>query len=131
MDTLQTVESIPPPPTCGFTFSPLGPVFTYTINSVVYPSNTVHETFTNTDITFTSWVVTPPGVAILTYSWDFGDGNQAVGEIVHHTYIMATPQTRVSFCVTDNFRRQVCVGQLLNLRPGVPITVGAYIVRGP
>lgn len=44
---------------------------------------------------------------ILAWSWDFGDGNTATGEMVTHTYAEAGEYT-VTLCVTDDGRLESC-----------------------
>lgn len=127
--TLQTAESIPPAPTCGFSISPQGGNITYTIGGTVFTSQ-AKATFTETDLSFLGWVDAPPGVYITQYHWDFGDGSEAYGINPHHTYVVAAPETRVVFCVTDNFNRQICEGQLINLRAGVFMLIGGYTIIG-
>lgn len=130
MDTLQTVSTVPSAPSCTFSISPLGPPFSYSVGGTTFTPVNSHQVFSGVNLTFTGQVTVPPGVFIVEYYWNFGDGSEAYGVNTSHTYNVGAAETRVSFCITDNFKRQICSGKLLNLRPGLAITVGAYIVRG-
>jgi hypothetical protein len=53
----------------------------------------------NTALTFSSIVTLPPGLFILEYKWDFGDGAGGYGSSISHTYSAANPATQVSLNV--------------------------------
>ncbi|RJS81043.1 PKD domain-containing protein, partial [Methanophagales archaeon] len=70
------------PPTASFTYSPQNPV--------------VGE-----EITFDASSSTDPDGSIVSYEWDFGDGNTGSGKIVTHSYPSAGDYT-VTLTVTDD-----------------------------
>lgn len=84
---------------------------------------------TNQALTFTASAVIPAGVTIKEYRWDFGDGNFGFGPTVTYTYRVANPTTQVSLTITDSFSRQKTRAKLMNLRPGNPINVIAFVSR--
>jgi len=69
------------PPTANFTWTPLYPM----VGEVV---------------TFNASTSAPNGGTIVKYEWDFGDGENATGEVVTHTYLLAGNYT-VTLNVTD------------------------------
>ena len=76
-------ERIPnQPPTALFTFSPKNPLV-------------------NEEITFDASASTDPDGSIVSYEWDFGDGNTGSGKIVTHSYPSAGDYT-VTLTVTDD-----------------------------
>jgi len=76
-------EGIPnQPPTASFTFSPKNPLV-------------------NEEITFDASASTDPDGSIVSYEWDFGDGNTGSGKIVTHSYPSAGDYT-VTLTVTDD-----------------------------
>lgn len=110
-------------PTISIDFSPHGAAYSYTYNAVVYnPANTFRASIAG-PITFTAtasgfdWtqlqqgVVSPTATAVavalgaVEFFWDFGDGTQALGQVVTHTYKAVAPDIQVSLRVTDAYGR--------------------------
>ena len=60
-------------------------------------------------------VVPPPGVTILEYFWDFGDGHVGHGPTVTHTYEVADPDTAISLTVLDSLGREWSTQKALSL----------------
>lgn len=60
-------------------------------------------------------VVTPPGVTVLEYFWDFGDGHTGHGPTVTHTYEVADPDTGISLTVLDSLGREWSTQKALSL----------------
>lgn len=60
-------------------------------------------------------VITPEGIFIVDYLWRFGDGTEAKGSTVNHTYIVPNPLTRVSLVVTDSRGIRWSAAKSLNL----------------
>ena len=60
-------------------------------------------------------VVPPPGVTILEYFWDFGDGHTGHGPTVTHTYEVADPDTEISLTVLDSLGREWSTSKALSL----------------
>jgi len=76
-------EGIPnQPPKASFTFSPKNPLV-------------------NEEITFNASASTDPDGSIVSYEWDFGDGETASGKVVTHAYSDAGSYT-VTLTVTDD-----------------------------
>ncbi|MCU4140519.1 MAG: hypothetical protein MW690_000994 [Methanophagales archaeon] len=76
-------EGIPnQPPKASFTFSPKNPLV-------------------NEEITFDASASTDPDGSIVSYEWDFGDGETASGKVVTHAYSDAGSYT-VTLTVTDD-----------------------------
>jgi hypothetical protein len=104
----------------------------YLVNGQLYPPypasapyNTdtryqVYETPINVAITFDAgtsvviglglpYSVVPPGVSIVSYNWDLGDGNTATGPTVSgvvYNQTTAAPDTAVTLTVTDSLGRR-------------------------
>jgi len=55
----------------------------------------------NTTVTFNASLSTPDGGTIVSYAWNFGDGNTGTGMIVNHTYT-AYGTYNVTLTVTDS-----------------------------
>jgi hypothetical protein len=62
-----------------------------------------------------SHVIPPPGVSILEYFWDFGDGHTGHGPIVTHTYEVPDPTTSISLTVLDSLGREFSTSKALSL----------------
>lgn len=60
-------------------------------------------------------VVPPPGVTILEYFWDFGDGHVGHGPTVTHTYEVADPDTEISLTILDSLGREWSTSKALGL----------------
>jgi len=60
-------------------------------------------------------VIPPPGVSILEYFWDFGDGHTGYGPTVTHTYEVADPDTEISLTVLDSLGREWSTSKTLSL----------------
>jgi PKD domain len=60
-------------------------------------------------------VTAPPGITILEYFWDFGDGFTGHGPIVTHTYEVPDPTTSISLTVLDSLGREFSTSKALSL----------------
>lgn len=60
-------------------------------------------------------VIPPPGISILEYFWDFGDGHTGYGPIVTHTYEVPDPTTSISLTVIDSIGRAFSTSKALDL----------------
>jgi hypothetical protein len=60
-------------------------------------------------------VIAPPGISILEYLWDFGDGYTGYGPIVTHTYEVPDPTTAISLTVIDSLGREFSTSKALSL----------------
>lgn len=125
-----------------FSISPIDPTaYSYTAGGNTYPY--IHQddaatrasdsrygvtiNKTNTALTFTASVVTPPGstgLIPLEYKWKMGDGTILYGPVVTYTYVAAVPQLTVSLIVTDQNLMQYTRQKPLNLRAGTRILMG-------
>ena len=75
-------------------------------------------------------VIPPPGVTILQYFWDFGDGFTGFGPTVTHTYEVPDPSTSISLTVVDSLGREFSTSKPLSL---VVVDFGVrlgYTIRG-
>jgi hypothetical protein len=62
-----------------------------------------------------SHVIPPPGVNIMEYFWNFGDGYTGYGPIVSHTYEVPDPSTSISLTVLDSLGREFSTSKALSL----------------
>lgn len=127
----------------GFEWTPLGAAFTYTLSGNTYPyvtqedaivrdSDYRYESFIttlDTLLTFTALTSAPPGVSVIEYKWNFGDGKIGYGQSVTHTYKTPAAQTSVTLRITDNKNRKKSVHKILNLRFGLQSSVSGYDFR--
>ncbi len=77
-----------------------------------------------------SHVIPPPGVRIMEYFWDFGDGFTGYGPSVTHHYAVADPNTAVSLTVVDSLGREFSTTKQLSLVSVAFGYVGGYTIRG-
>lgn len=129
-ETIRDKRILPAPPSVKIGISPQpGSQYNYTLAGITYPYSTgpvsppSYQFSTNTILTFTALVAVDYGVFVLDYHWKFGDGTEAYGISVDHTYVAASPETRVTLCVTDNYRREICAGRIVNLYRGTLVVV--------
>lgn len=96
-----------------FTFSPVGPAYTYPNGH----ASGAFKTPSLVPVTFTAAYLTDgdPSVNAVHYEWDFGDGHVATGTSVTHTFAALIPNLRVSLCITDDLGIRRCVGRNLVL----------------
>lgn len=134
----------PAPPLSSVTFdwTPRGTALSYTLGGNTYPyakqqdnvtraTDTRYATYitqTNTVLTFTATVISPPPIAIVEYRWNFGDGTVGYGPTVNKTYLGASQSAEVSLTVLDTLGRSQSRHQVLNLRPANIITGIGFIV---
>jgi len=129
----------PPPPTlpviCDFYFAQIGPPGSATYDGDTYPYPPLEPSDKGSDYRY-AWgttpvflaveffgavheerehVITPPGVSILEYFWDFGDGHTGYGPIVTHTYEVADPNMAISLTVLDSLGREFSTSKALSL----------------
>lgn len=108
----------------NFWWNENGPVEEYTFDGDSYPYTTpppserfiMHTTFINEPIkfyaipspeqiekeeTFNPQTIPPPGVEVIDYQWDFGDGVIGFGPFVEHEYKFVQPGIEVKLTVVD------------------------------
>ena len=106
-------EKVNKPPIANFTYSPEKPVI-------------------NQTIIFNASLSNDPDGNITLYEWDFGDGSNATGVIVNHSYLNAGNYT-VTLKVTDNggaentITKEVKVSSIISL----PLTSGWNLISVP
>jgi hypothetical protein len=138
MSILQEPPSPPLPVTCDFFFEQTGPpgIATYDGDTYPYPPLPSDKgsdaryawgttpvflavEFFGTAHTVESkvqpHVIAPPGISILEYFWDFGDGHTGHGPIVTHTYEVPDPTTAISLTVLDSLGREFSTSKALSL----------------
>jgi hypothetical protein len=96
-------------------------------DEVSRPSDARYKVYTNTintAITFDAKdseslghpkVVSPPGVEIIEYFWNFGDGVTGRGPVISHTYKIAGSETAVILAVTDSRGKRYTCRKPINL----------------
>ena len=87
------------PPIASFTYTPENPVV-------------------NQSITFDASSSYDPDGTIVSYEWDFDDGNTAMGKIVNHVYSSADEYT-VTLTVTDNSSAKNSTSKVVTVIPEV------------
>jgi hypothetical protein len=138
MSILQEPPSPPLPVICDFFFEQTGPPGIATYDGDTYPYSPLPSDkgsdaryawgstpiklaveFFGTEHTVESkvkpHVITPPGVSVLTYFWDFGDGHTGYGPIVTHTYAVPDPTTSISLTILDSLGREFSTSKALSL----------------
>ena len=128
----------PPAPTlpviCDFYFAQIGPPGSATYDGDTYPypplpsdkSSDYRYAWGTTPIFLAveffgtvyeehEHVIAPPGVSILEYFWDFGDGHTGYGPVVTHTYQIPDPNTAISLTVIDSLGREFSTSKALSL----------------
>lgn len=104
------------------------------VDAVTRASDSRYASFTtgtNTLLTFTTTSVLPPGLAIIEYRWDFGDGVIGYGSSVVHMYIAANSNAQVGLNVLMNNGKRFTRHRALNLRPADRIGVGIGVLTSP
>lgn len=100
INLIKTSSSVEP----SFSWSPADThTFTLHTGDVVVPA-----ALANTFLTFTATVgiFDPTGLlSIVEYRWDFGDGTQAFGQSIGHTYVVANFDAFTVLRVRDNLGR--------------------------
>ncbi len=152
---LQRPPHLPLPVETDFFFKQDGPPFTITIDgdSFPYPPLPSDEgsdyryamgtTPTRITVVFDAinqigeeeakvnpHVVTPPGVEILAYHWDFGDGATGEGPVISHIYEVADPATAIKLTVEDSRGFTYAVAKPLSLVNTSFGYVGPLTIRG-
>lgn len=124
-------------PVVDFSWTPVQIALSYTVGGNTYPpthqvdnvsraSDDRYVAFTtpvNTLLTFVASVILPPGVAVVEYVWNFGDGSIGYGPTVTHTYKTPNSQTSATLNVIANNGTQVSRSKGLNLRAADRIIV--------
>lgn len=109
-----------PPVKMNFFFKQEGPTgaVTYDGDTYPYPPLYVGDTryilytsIVNTPLVFDAigqesllnpHVEPPPGVTVLEYLWNFGDGTEGYGPVVTHTYKVLDPELQVTLTIVDS-----------------------------
>lgn len=130
---INTPHARPIPVVCNFWWEEAGPIgaFTYDGDSYpyppLYPGDTrylLQTTPIHIVITFDAigqansanpQVIPPPGVQILEYFWDFGDGTHDYGPVTKHVYRVADPNLSVTLTVVDSRNMRFSAAKPLNL----------------
>lgn len=138
MSILQEPPGPSPPVVCDFFFEQTGPLGTATYDGDIYPypplpsdkGSDYRYAWGTTPVFLAveffgiahtvegkvqSHVILPPGITILEYFWDFGDGHTGHGPIVTHTYEVPDPTTSISLTVLDSLGREFSTSKALNL----------------
>lgn len=138
MSILQEPPAPALPVICDFFFEQTGPPGTATYDGDVYPypplpsdkGNDYRYAWGTTPVFLAveffgiahtvegkvqSHTIPPPGVSILEYFWDFGDGHTGHGPIVTHTYEVPDPTTSISLTVIDSLGREFSTSKALSL----------------
>jgi hypothetical protein len=137
MSILQRPPSPSLPVICDFFFEQTGPKGTATYDGDIYPypplpgESTPSRYEWGTTPVFLAveffgiaheveskvqpHVIPPPGISILEYFWDFGDGYTGHGPIVTHTYEVPDPNTAISLTVLDSLGREFSTSKALSL----------------
>lgn len=88
------------------------------------PSFTADFLHTGETSTFDASASVDPDGTIVSYAWDFGDGNNASGQVVNHSYVNSGLYT-VTLTVTDNNGRSSSLSQQYDIR-FIPIATFTY-----
>ena len=138
MSILQDPPAPPEPVICDFFFEQTGPpgIATYDGDTYPYPplpsdkGSDYRYAWGTTPILLAveffgtahtvegkvqTHVIPPPGVNIMEYFWDFGDGYTGHGPIVTHTYEVPDPSTSISLTVLDSLGREFSTSKALSL----------------
>lgn len=79
--------------------------------------------------------IVPTGVTVLSYSWDFGNGQTASGPVVSTIYETGGPDTTTTLAVLDSLGRSRTVFHNMNLQgtpqEGGSIRIGTGTYRAP
>jgi hypothetical protein len=107
-------------PRPDFTWSPVGAPLTYTFAGNTYPPAgsrfAAFYTPVNQLVTFTADVDVAPGVPIIEYRWDLGDGTIKFGPTVGHTYSVPNQSLIAKLEVKDSLNRKAYVSKVLLLQ---------------
>lgn len=129
-----TISTAKPPVALSkvdFTWSPVGAAITYSFAGNSYPpAGTRFEAFytpVNQLVTFVAVVVPPPGVAIIEYRWDLGDGNVKFGQTIGHTYNVPNQSLTAKLEVTDSYNRKAYVSRALLLQVMFPTAIQDHV----
>lgn len=138
MSVLQRPPAPALPVICDFFFEQTGPPGTATYDGDIYPypplpsdkGNDFRYAWGTTPVLLAveffgtahttegkekPHVIPPPGISILEYFWDFGDGHTGFGPIVTHTYEVPDPTTSISLTVIDSLGREFSTSKALSL----------------
>jgi PKD repeat protein len=91
----EGLKLINEPPVADFTFSPIKP-------------------FVNENVTFNASTSYDPDGGIVSYEWDFGDGNNGTGVIITHSYASAGVYN-VNLTVTDDDRAKDSIFKVITV----------------
>ena len=108
MDVIQSPIQATATPEIQIDFSPQHEAFSYSVGSTVYAPAGVYFAHVWEDLTYTATVIlpNPDDGWIVSYEWDFGDGNQGFENPVTHFYTQANSNLQVSLTITDNLNRR-------------------------
>ena len=144
MTTINEPSRAIPPTICNFHFVQTGPPGYAIYDGEVYPypplpsdkGSDYRYAWGSTPVSLAveffgeGYTITPPGVEILEYRWDFGDGYVGYGPIVTHTYEVADPNTAISLTVLDSLGREYSTSKALSLVFVYFGYVSGYTIRG-
>lgn len=132
MPTILATPKLPDAlPRVDFTWSPVGAAITYTFGANTYPpAGTRFEAFytpVNQLLTFVATATPPPGINIIEYRWDLGDGNVKYGQTIGHTYNVPNQSLTCKLQVTDSLNRTVYLAKVMQLQVMFPTTVQDHL----
>lgn len=71
--------------------------------------------------------IIPPGVTVVFYQWDFGNGLTAIGAVASTTYVVGAPDVSTKLTIIDSLGRSRSVFHNMNLQ-GTPQSGGSIRV---
>jgi hypothetical protein len=142
MSTINDIPIYTAPVICNFGWTPSTALPSFVEDGVSYPPSGAQyqsvETPTGNAITFYATdsaslglpkLTVPPGVTIIQYRWDFGDGVIGYGQTVSHIYQFVIPGLQVNLSVTTNSGQLIARSQQLNLYAGITAIGSPFAIR--
>jgi hypothetical protein len=71
--------------------------------------------------------IVPPGIQIIDYSWDFGNGQRAHGPVVSTSYTQPTPDGACTLTITDSLGRVTSTTRRLNFVDRVAVSATSQV----